>query len=105
MMDHEQVIGAFLSSGADKRGLAEVTQEYSGNRASITLRGVPEGDDFPLQRGGKQGGPLTPKDWNIMLDNAFAPMVQSWAGRGIGPTFGGTGVSHAIWADNIVLFS
>ena len=80
-------------------------RELVGIALEIHLQGVVT-DPVLLGKGGKQGGPDTPGDWNYLLDFALKDVVSDWLRVGWGADLGdGNPISHAIWADDIFFFA
>ena len=81
-MDHETTLNAFKASGASKTCMTNQARELSNIKAHITIDGAPDSDPFHFTMGGKQGGPMTPDDWNILLNHHLVNLFRSWANRG-----------------------
>ena len=74
---------------------AELTVEVAGCCA----------EGVRLEKGAKQGGRSTPFLWNVLLDECLGPVFESLTERcGLDLEENGK-VSHAIWADNVVLLA
>ena len=106
-MNHEVVVKALQSSGMKTDMILSLMAELSGCTARISIPGAGSSDDFPLERGGKQGGVETPDLFNILMEQIVSPLVSSWNGRGFGVFLdaGTPGITHALWADNIFLLA
>ena len=81
-------------------------RELSFFKCSINLPGAGDSDWFDFQRGCKQGGVDTPKEFNMVLESAMEPSVLKWRLAGYGYKLqNGTLINHLIWADNILLIA
>ena len=63
--------------------------------------------DVDLGKGGKQGAKETPFLWNVTLDDVVGPTVVSWEDNcyGLDLDDGLKRISHAVWADDFLVFS
>ena len=104
-MGHAELFSAAKLRSGDVRTELLVRRELHNVKASVVLPGTDESDAFAFNRGGKQGGPNTPEEWNLMLEYWLAPLFHSWALRGMGINLEGSILTHAIWADTFVTFS
>ena len=101
---------ALLDQGLHPDLARAVLREVSGIQCSIELDGAGRSEQFPLERGGKQGGVETPDVFNGMVQSLMAPVLASWAQRGFGFDLSDLGeestvLTHLVWADNILLFA
>ena len=61
---------------------------------------------IPMEKGGVQGGVMTPDDWNDLIEDCLETLVEEWEKEGVGVSCGQAGrLSHLVWADNIWLFA
>ena len=105
-MGHELISNALSSRGCPDHLTCRFVWELTGIHAVITLPGAGTTEPFEFNRGGKQGGVETPDAWNAIMDHLLEPLVISWEARGMGFNWDHPQViSHAVWADNIILFA
>jgi len=67
-MVHASMQSALLGRGAHPNLVRAVMREVSHMLCTIQIAGAGTSDDFPLERGGKQGGVETPEIFNSMMD-------------------------------------
>jgi hypothetical protein len=89
---HEAILRALSSQGVDVSTIALFEDMYSG--ISTQINGV--GSFIPLVRGVKQGDPLSPLLFNIVMD----PLIQDLQGTGF--RIGGHEIGALAFADDIV---
>ena len=84
---------------------AILLRELCGLNAVVSLPGAGTTDPFFYNKGGKQRGVETPLQWTALMVYILEPLVISWRLRELGFRLGGDFISHAIWADNAVIFA
>ena len=112
-MGHHLICETLLSRGVKPLNVGLHIRELTGMQAFIELPHVGKTDLFDFSRGGKQGGIETPDEWRAVLDYLLDDLVAKWQIERLGFLFPGDSedsnseliVSHAIWADNVVLFA
>ena len=109
-MPHELIGSSMLASGAHPHLVGLHMQELTGMQAYINLPGAGPTSTFDFWRGGKQGGVETPDERRILVQHVLEPVVQRWHKTCVGFRLPDEDdawlvVSHAIWADNIILFA
>eukprot|EP00973_Karenia_brevis_P045509 6302638-Karenia_brevis.AAC.1 len=58
---------------------------------------------FRIERGTKQGDPLSPALFNAVLEDVVRPLQTSWRRRGFGIRVRGTCLTNLRFADDIML--
>ena len=110
-MPHELISKALTFKGVSSHFVGLHLRELSGMQATIKIPMVGETDLFPFCKGGKQGGVETPDEWRALVDFVLEPVVKAWENLHLGFCLVADAeedkriVTHAIWADNIVLFA
>ena len=74
-----------------------------GKSACINVLCAGKSRPFSFQRGGKQGGIVTPEEVNILLETVSSDLVFFWNAVGFGIAMGDTLFNHLTWADFIIL--
>ena len=103
-MDHDFLLTAMLRRGAGPGYTALLARELTNIEGIMRIDGANPSLPFDFQRGGKQGGIETPDCFNVYLEEALEKVIAAWVYRGWGFQLDGFVVTHAIWADNIILF-
>lgn len=98
-MEHPHVLKALLSQGIQKKYIRLLANIYLNSYAKIKTD--KEGPRFQLQRGVKQGDPLSPKLFTCLLEEVFREL--NWQNQGI--NINGKRLSNLRFADDIILFS
>ena len=80
-LEHPLLDAALAHRQAPLALRAATLRELVGIALEIHLQGVVT-DPVPLGKGGKQGGPDTPADWNYLLDFALKDAVTDWLRAG-----------------------
>ena len=71
----------------------------------MKIDGAQPSSPFDFQKGGKQGGIETPDCFNIYFEEAIAEVTSLWVRRRMGFKLDDFKVTHAVWADNVILFA
>ena len=111
-MPHEVIKDSLLGRGVKHHDVGLYMKELSCMKAHMVLPLVGRTEEFTYSGGGKQGGVETPDEWNAIIDWIMEPLVDSWTANGLGLRLSdcedgseGTLISHAVWADNIILLA
>ena len=109
-MRHSDIASTLCNRGVKAYLVAGMMRELTGLHAFMSLPAAGVTRPFDYSKGGKQGGVETPDQWNAVMDNMLEPLVVSWSMRKMGFCLQPDGkdaiyFSHAVWADNIVLFA
>ena len=109
-MSHDVIVDALLARGCSPQLACVCLRELTGIQAVATLPGAGTTQPFVFEKGGKQGGAETPEVWNAVIDYLLEPLVNSWEERRMGFSLGHSTtdfriITHAVWADNVVVFA
>ena len=100
-MDHDFLFHALMRPGYAGILARDLTNVQGGMRIDGAEPSLP----FDFQRGGKQGGIETPDCFNIYLEEAIGGVISAWDNGGLGFKLDSFRVTHAVWADNIIVFA
>ncbi|XP_045450487.1 uncharacterized protein LOC123659284 [Melitaea cinxia] len=81
--------------------LGRITKQLDANQPKEQIQLERVGDEFTIERGVRQGDPLSPKIFTAVLENIFRNI--EWEHFGI--NVNGTNLNHLRFADDIVLFA
>lgn len=98
-LEHENIWEALKNQGVEKKYIRIIKNVYSNCTARIKLES--EGESFAIQRGVRQGDPLSPKLFTAVLEEVFRKMT--WDNKGI--NINGTFLNHLRFADDIILLT
>ena len=104
-MDHDMCVESYIRRGSGFGYAYLLARELTAVQGRMRVPGAETSLPFDFQRGGKQGGVDTPDNFNIYLEEALHKVVETWALRGWGFKLDDYAISHAIWADNIIVFA
>ena len=96
---------ALAARGLQAGSVAILMRELTGVSAVLEIPSAGVTKMFPYTRGGKQGAVETPDVWNSLVEFCMEPLIPSWRARGFGFHLEEEEYTHAVWADNIFLFS
>ncbi|CAB3244509.1 unnamed protein product [Arctia plantaginis] len=96
---HIPIWDSLLQQGVNEKYLKLLHNIYSKCRVKVRLE--KEGPEFYLQKGVRQGDPLSPKMFSAVLESIFRRL--NW--ENIGLKIGGEFLNHLRFADDIVLFA
>ena len=98
-VEHTNVFQALSTQGVGNKYISILSQIYNQNYAKIKTER--EGKPFLLERGVKQGDPISPKLFTAVLEDIFRNL--KWDKQGI--NINGRKLSNLRFADDIVLFA
>ena len=104
---HSSLFEALLSEGVDASIIACLYALYSDLHASVMLWDGAESRSFEMQRGVRQGDPLSPLLFNLVLNRVLEEVRAVWRRRGygsnVGATIRGDKLTHVAFADDMSL--
>ncbi|RXG59362.1 hypothetical protein Avbf_09278 [Armadillidium vulgare] len=93
-VSHNSIARCLLRVGVPEQLVGYIIAQYA--HATTTLNG----EQLPINRGVRQGDPLSPFVFNCLLDSVLAEIPE-----GLGVPLGDGEVSHLAFADDVVLLS
>lgn len=96
-LKHEFVWQSLIEQGIQNVYINIIKKIYSKSKAGIRLESM--GDVFPIERGVRQGDPLSPKLLTVVLEQMFRKLEWEHLGLNIN----GSRLNHLRFADNLVL--
>lgn len=96
-VSHDYMLEALARAGLEKGYISIIKEIYNNAEALVMLETL--GDKFPLQRGVKQGDPLSPDLFNCTIQNVFNERKISKGGINIA----GKTLDNLRFADDVVL--
>jgi endonuclease/exonuclease/phosphatase family metal-dependent hydrolase len=100
-LSHNSIFTALHNQCIDPSYIQLITTIYKNSTAAIKLQS--SGTTFDIQKGVKQGDPLSPKLFTSTLEDVFRKLMPSWRDRGV--VIGERILTNLRFADDIVLFS
>ena len=106
-MHHARLFEALMAGRVDKSTIAALNRLYTDLRASVELWPGMESRVFQIQRGVRQGDPLSPLLFNLVLNGVLEEVQVVWRQRGygtsVGTTLRGKRLTHIAFADDMTL--
>ncbi|XP_075990548.1 uncharacterized protein LOC142986144 [Anticarsia gemmatalis] len=96
---HDNIWKALMDQGIEHKYIRLIRNVYRHSTARIQLER--KGDPFKVEKGVRQGDPLSPKLFSAVLESIFRQL--SWENLGI--NVDGTSLTNLRFADDIVLFA
>ncbi|XP_045534998.1 uncharacterized protein LOC106709987 [Papilio machaon] len=96
---HESIWQALAEQGVNDDYVKLIKEIYRASTATIKLKG--QGPTFKVEKGVRQGDPLSPKLFIAVLEFVFRRL--NWSNKGL--NINGRYLSHLRFADDIILFS
>lgn len=97
-LNHEFMWRSLKEQGISPTFIANIMSIYTNSKARIRLETI--GNEFPVNKGIRQGDPLSPKLFSAALESIFRTL--NWEEAGI--NINGTRLNHLRFADDLVLF-
>ncbi|CAB3228197.1 unnamed protein product [Arctia plantaginis] len=98
-LEHKYIWKALKCQGVQMKYIRILNIIYSGSTAQVKLETT--GEPFPVQRGVRQGDPVSPKLFTAVLEMIFRNL--EW--EDIGLNINGQKLNHLRFADDLILFS
>ncbi|KAJ2941256.1 hypothetical protein O0L34_g3453 [Tuta absoluta] len=98
-LEHDYIWDALKRQGVQEKYICLLKNIYSQSTAQVKLETI--GEKFPIQRGVRQGDPISPKLFTAVLEMIHRNL--DWSHFGI--NINGENLSHIRFADDLVLFS
>ncbi|CAH2098347.1 unnamed protein product [Euphydryas editha] len=98
-LEHEYIWDALHSQGIQGKYIRILRNIYSKSTARVKLDRTSE--EFPIERGVRQGDPISPKLFSAVLEKIFRNL--EWNDYGL--NVNGENLNHLRFADDLVLFS
>lgn len=98
-LSHNYIWKTLENQGVESKYIKIIKEIYKNSTAQVQLER--QGEEFSIQRGVRQGDPLSPKLFTAVLENIFRNI--HWYDFGI--NVNGTNLNHLRFADDIVIFA
>ncbi|GBP25976.1 LINE-1 retrotransposable element ORF2 protein [Eumeta japonica] len=98
-LEHEYIWEALRCQGVQMKYIRTLSTIYSGSTAQVKLEAT--GEPFSIQRGVRQGDPISPKLFSAVLEMIFRNLQWECMGLNIN----GEKLNHLRFADDLILFS
>ena len=104
---HTDLFASMLRSGIGARSIASLRSFCLELHAKLFLWDGAESKPFPVQRGVRQGDPLSTLLFNLVLNEVLEKVRATWDRRGCGTAVGyfhcGPGLTHVAFASDCTL--
>lgn len=104
---HSRLFEALLAGGVDASVIAALRRLYSDLQASVVAMPEEESIRFQIERGVRQGDPLSPLLFNLIIHQVLEEVRGLWKRRGYGTNVGasirGERLTHVAFADDMTL--
>lgn len=98
-LKHVKIWEALRAQGVDAKYIRLITNIYKNMKAKIQTERT--GEYFPIQRGVRQGDPMSPKLFSAVLEHIFRHLEWSKYGLNVN----GVQLTHLRFADDLILIS
>lgn len=98
-LEHKFIWDALERQGVHGKYIRILKNVYKKSTAQIKLESI--GEEFPVERGVRQGDPISPKIFSAVLEMIFRNL--NWKNKGL--NINGENLSHLRFADDLILFS
>ena len=106
-LHHTALFEALLASEVDSGLVATLRRLYRGMKAYVKLWPGAESRHFEVQRGVRQGDPLSPVLFNTVMTEILQEVEVIWQRRGYGTNVGrslnGRRLTHIAFADDVTI--
>jgi hypothetical protein len=106
---HSCLFDALLDGGIDTAAIAAMRRLYLDMQAYVVLWPGAQSRAFRVERGVRQGVPLSPLLFNLVLNQVLAEVTPTWKRRGYGTNIGrpltGERMTHVMFADDMTIIS
>jgi hypothetical protein len=100
-VEHASLWAALYEQGEDGHYIRLLASLYENQVGKI--RGPPISKSFKIQRGSKQGDPMSPKLFNAVLEKVFKRIQLKWAEKDWGIKVDGKRLTNLRFADDVIL--
>ena len=104
---HSCLFDALMAAGADASIVAALSRLYTDLRTYVVTEPGQQSRTFQVQRGVRQGDPLSPLLFNLVLNQVLGEASSIWKRRGygtnVGATLRGERLTHVAFADDMTL--
>ena len=102
-VEHFALWEALAEQGVDGQYIKLTAILYDGQVGKI--RGPPSSKAFYIRRGTKQGDPMSPKIFNVVLEDVFRKIQPRWQQAGWGVKVGDRLLCNLRFADDVVMLA
>jgi hypothetical protein len=106
---HTAIFSALIQTTVDVRIVASLQQLYCKMKAYVCLGPGADSRQFEVQRGVRQGDPLSSLLFNLVLEQVLAEVSVVWRRRGYGTNVGedvrGKRLTHIAFADDMTVIA
>jgi hypothetical protein len=106
---HSCLFDALLKGGVHANTVSALRRLYTGLCASVSVEGGQVSRWISIQRGVRQGDPLSPLLFNLVMKDVLQEVQTIWQRRGYGTNVGqdvcGRRLTHVAFADDVTLVS
>ena len=101
---HSALFDAILEAGVEWEAISSLKRLYAGTRAYVNLWTGVDSRAFDIERGVRQGDPLSPLLFNLVMKRVLDDVLPVWRKRGygtnVGMTLQGQRLTHCAFADD-----
>ena len=109
IVHHPVLFDALAEIGIDASVAATLRRLYKNMKATVALGTGAVSREFPIDRGVRQGDPLSPLLFNQVLNGVLAEITPAWSRRGYGTNvvreMSGNRLTHVMFADDMTLIA
>lgn len=98
-LEHRFIWDALKDQGVHAKYIRILKNVYTKSTTQVKLESI--GEEFPVERGVRQGDPISPKIFAAVLEMIFRNL--DWTNKGL--NINGENLSHLRFADDLILFS